>query len=270
MQQLGHAAITRDDTGVTSKGNVKCSLLSDRDVTVRKRDITVFGSKASKPNSGSSESTADIAKLFFDSFSTRVGQVEQGVRGLGIELEKVKVGSERSQVSDLVLLERIQRAEGILEESLNWIKRAAELIPQRVSVTSSTPQSVLAPISVYEAQTQVLSRQIISPSGEAGSLSSITTPTEMQVLSLLSEKGPLAAPEIGRLVGRSREHTARLMKRLYEEGYVKRDQNRIPFRYALVDRVRQSFSKARNTTAQKEEGKVEGEEEAEVAQPPPA
>jgi len=60
------------------------------------------------------------------------------------------------------------------------------------------------------------------------------------------------------------------MKRLYEEGYVKRDQNRIPFRYALVDRVRQSFSKAGNTTAQKEEGKVEGEEEAEVAQPPPA
>jgi hypothetical protein len=168
-----------------------------------------------------------------------------------------------------VLLERIQRAEGILEESLNWIKRVAELIPQRVNVTSTTPQSVSVPISVYKARPQVLSRQIISPIGEAGSLSSITTPTEMQVLSLLSEKGPLAAPEIGRLVGRSREHTARLMKRLYEEGYVKRDQNRIPFRYALVDRVRQSFSKAGNTTAQKE-GKVEGEEEAEVAQRPPA
>jgi CRP-like cAMP-binding protein len=242
---------------------------NDRDVTVRKRDITVFGSKASKPRSGSSESTPDIAKLFFDSFSTRVGQVEQGLRALGTELEKIKVGSERSQVSDLVLLERIQRAEGILEESLNWIKRVAELIPQRVNVTSTTPQSVSVPISVYKARPQVLSRQIISPIGEAGSLSSITTPTEMQVLSLLSEKGPLAAPEIGRLVGRSREHTARLMKRLYEEGYVKRDQNRIPFRYALVDRVRQSFSKAGNTTAQKE-GKVEGEEEAEVAQRPPA
>jgi len=79
----------------------------------------------------------------------------------------------------------------------------------------------------------------------------------------------LAAPEIGRLVGRSREHTARLMKRLYEEGYVRRDQNRIPFRYALVDRVRQSFSKTANTTVPKEEAKVEGGEEGVVAQPPP-
>src|SRR6267378_4671637 len=203
------------------------------------------------------------------SCSLTLSPVEQGLRGLGIELEKLKLSSERSQVSDLVLLERIQRAEGLLEESLNWIKRVAELVPQQVNASRARPLGVSPATGVYEAHSQIASRQIISPSGETGPLSSITTPTEMQVLSLLSEKGPLAAPEIGRLVGRSREHTARLMKRLYEEGYVKRDQNRIPFRYALVDRVRQSFSKAGNTTAQKG-GKVEGEEEAEVAQPPPA
>jgi len=240
-------------------------------VTSPSVDVTsqLFGSRTSKPNQSSSESTADIAKLFFDSFSSRVGQVEHGLRGLGIELEKVKLSSERSQVSDLVLLERIQRAEGLIEESLNWIKRVAELVPQQVNASRARPLSVSPATGVYEAHSQVASRQIISPSGEAGPLSSITTPTEMQVLSLLSEKGALAAPEIGRLVGRSREHTARLMKRLYEEGYVRRDQNRIPFRYALVDRVRQSFSKTANTTVPKEEAKVEGGEEGVVAQPPP-
>src|SRR2546428_12921859 len=95
-------------------------------------DVTsqVFGSRTSKPNQSSSESTTDIAKLFFDSFSIRVGQVEQGLRGLGMELEKLKLSSERSQVSDLVLLERIQRAGGLLAESLNWFKRFAQLVPQ--------------------------------------------------------------------------------------------------------------------------------------------
>ena len=172
-------------------------------------------------------------------------------------------------MSDLFLLERIQRAEGLLEESLNWIKRVAELVPQQVNASRARPLGVSPATGVYEAHSQIASRQIISPSGEAGPLSSITTPTEMQVLSLLSEKGALAAPEIGRLVGRSREHTARLMKRMYEEGYVRRDQNRIPFRYALVDRVRQSFSTTANTTVPKEEAKVEGEGEGVVAQPPP-
>jgi len=199
-------------------------------------DVTsqVFGSRTSKPNQSGSESTTDIAKLFFDSFSTRVGQVEQGLRGLGMELEKVKLSSERSQVSDLVLLERIQRAEGLLEESLNWIKRVAELVPQQVNASRARPLSVSPATGVYEAHSQIASKQIISPSGEAGPLSSINYANGDASTVMLSEKGALAAPEIGRLVGRSREHTARLMKRLYEEGYVRRDQNRIPFRYALV------------------------------------
>ena len=109
---------------------------------------------------------------------------------------------------------------------------------------------------------------IVSPSGETGSLSSITTPTELQVLSLLAERGPLSAPEIGRLVGRSREHTARLMKRLYqEEGYVNRDQNRIPFRYSLAERVRQSFAKPAASMAK--EASAGSEEKEEAAAPPP-
>jgi predicted transcriptional regulator len=230
----------------------------------------MFGSKSPKPAQGKAESTADVAKLFFDTFSARVQQVEQGLRVHGMELEKIKLSSERSQISDLVLLDRIQRTEGLLEESLNWIKRVAELVPkQRGAIMSSATRSIQV-VTELEAPPQDLARRIITPSGESGSLSSITTPTEMQVLSLLAERGPLAAPEIGRLVGRSREHTARLMKRLYEEGYVRRDQNRIPFRYALVERVRQSFSKGPTATVQNEEKTAGAEQEAAVAQPPPA
>src|SRR5215813_2478329 len=65
-------------------------------------------------------------------------------------------------------------------------------------------------------------RSIVLPGGEMGSLPSMTTPTELQVLAFLSEQGPKSAPEIGRIVGRSREHSARLMKKLFQEGYLNR------------------------------------------------
>jgi len=42
------------------------------------------------------------------------------------------------------------------------------------------------------------------------------------------------------------------MKKLYEEGYIRRDQTRIPFRYSLVDRVKQTFKKQETRDGEKE------------------
>jgi hypothetical protein len=43
------------------------------------------------------------------------------------------------------------------------------------------------------------------------------------------------------------------MKRLFEEGYIRRDQTRIPFRYSLVERLKLSFVKQEARDAEKEE-----------------
>ena len=59
------------------------------------------------------------------------------------------------------------------------------------------------------------------------------TDTEIAVLEMLSSEGPKTAPEIKDRVHLSREHTARLMKKLYEEGYVERVEGKIPFRYSI-------------------------------------
>jgi hypothetical protein len=66
------------------------------------------------------------------------------------------------------------------------------------------------------------------------------TATERETLQILRE-GPLHAPELGRRVNKSREHMARLMKRLYLEGYVDRETDRPPFRYKLNDKLRSSL-----------------------------
>ena len=63
------------------------------------------------------------------------------------------------------------------------------------------------------------------------------TPTEHQVLEILRRDGPKAAPELGRRMRKSREHMARLMKKLYLDGYVDRESNHAPFRYKLNEKV---------------------------------
>ncbi len=59
------------------------------------------------------------------------------------------------------------------------------------------------------------------------------TDTEIVVLEMLSKEGAKTAPEIKERVHLSREHTARLMKKIYEEGYVDREAGKIPFRYTI-------------------------------------
>jgi len=59
------------------------------------------------------------------------------------------------------------------------------------------------------------------------------TETEISVLEMLASEGAKTAPEIKERVKLSREHTARLMKKLYEEGYLERETSKIPFRYSV-------------------------------------
>ncbi len=72
------------------------------------------------------------------------------------------------------------------------------------------------------------------------------TDTEIQVLEMLSTDGPKTAPEIKDRVHLSREHTARLMKKLYEEGYVEREAGKIPFRYSIKAEMEKLLKKTEN------------------------
>ena len=72
--------------------------------------------------------------------------------------------------------------------------------------------------------------------------------TERRVLLLLYE-GPKSAPEIGELAGRSREHSGRLMKMLFEQGFVERETHRQPYRYMLNGKIREALSRSTIQTA---------------------
>lgn len=70
------------------------------------------------------------------------------------------------------------------------------------------------------------------------------TDTEIFVLEMLSKEGAKTAPEIRERVQLSREHTARLMKKLYEEGYLEREAGKIPFKYSIKKEMDNLMQKA--------------------------
>jgi chromosome segregation ATPase len=75
------------------------------------------------------------------------------------------------------------------------------------------------------------------------------TVTEMSVLEMLAAEGAKTAPEIKERVQLSREHTARLMKKLYEEGYLERETNKIPFKYSVKKEMENLLNKPENAQA---------------------
>jgi DNA-binding Lrp family transcriptional regulator len=71
--------------------------------------------------------------------------------------------------------------------------------------------------------------------------STTLTKTEKKILEVLNTDGPKTAPEIVKIVQKTREHTSRLMKKLWLEGYIEREVHVIPYVYRptkkFVERV---------------------------------
>ena len=55
------------------------------------------------------------------------------------------------------------------------------------------------------------------------------------VLQLITNKD-MTSRDIQITVGRSREHTSRLMKKLFEDGYVQRNKNNKPYTYSITQK----------------------------------
>ena len=62
------------------------------------------------------------------------------------------------------------------------------------------------------------------------------------ILKLLAER-PRSSREVQLAIGRTREHTARLMKKLHDLGLVSRDINTKPFRYNITEAGREMLKK---------------------------
>jgi CRP-like cAMP-binding protein len=102
-----------------------------------------------------------------------------------------------------------------------------------MEVRSQPPQSIMSQQS-HQSQPHV------APVSEPVAITQHTAVekegngTTDYILKLLAER-PRTSREVQLAVGRTREHTARLMKKLHDSGLVSRDANTKPFSYRITD-----------------------------------
>ena len=123
-----------------------------------------------------------------------------------------------SEVSEDLLgpvVERIEAIDSSLEELRSQVQKIAA---QRIATVKAS--NVAPPIPIKEEDV----------------LQSLTE-TELKVLEVIQELGEASGPDVQKVIGKTREHTARLLKKLYEKGFIDRNTSSIPYRYSLRKEV---------------------------------
>lgn len=141
----------------------------------------------------------------------------------------------------------------VLEAKDKMLARLDEVDKKACDVTTSQ-SSISAKITSLENQTKQLAIsaepnvEAVIPIKRDKALAPLTE-TELSVLEMLTSEGPKTAPEIKDRVKLSREHTARLMKKLYEGGYLERETGKIPFKYSVKKEMEKLLKKVADQAA---------------------
>jgi CRP-like cAMP-binding protein len=125
----------------------------------------------------------------------------------------------RFSVVDARIIDLMAKTE-VLSSRLGMPQGVAPQIRPAVSAPVSSEAKGVRPTDVAKGATKVAA-------GEG-------TETEGKVLRLLVD-GPRTSAQIKEVVGRSREHTARLMKTLFDRGLVVRNDRNKPYVYEITD-----------------------------------
>jgi len=117
-------------------------------------------------------------------------------------------------------------------------------VTQKITDVTKSQEEIRERMTNLEAKlaTPEISIESAIPIKQDKALASLT-PTELSVLEILANEGEKTAPEIKTRVNLTREHTARLMKKLYAEGYLERTTGKIPFAYRIKEEMRKILKK---------------------------
>lgn len=134
--------------------------------------------------------------------------------------------------------------EAIVMEYTRRLKDYDNVIAQmrtRLDIVEAKTKAVTQPHATVTPSQQVESHaQSVSEPVPVTQHAQVTENFEAQngttdyILKLLMER-PRTSRDVQNAIGRTREHTARLMKKLHDAGLVSRDLNSKPFRYAITE-----------------------------------
>lgn len=148
---------------------------------------------------------------------------------------------------DALLAQRVSKWEGrvraLAESSSRWeaLVTRVDALESDLGATKSSLLQKISELGKRQKQERIaptaVSIESAIPIKREDALAPLTE-TELKVLELLAIEGGKTSPEIKETIKLSREHSARLMKKLYQAGYLERNSSRIPFTYSLKEEMR--------------------------------
>jgi len=206
-----------------------------------KRESDKFDSMVSKVEG--SYTTANVSFRKADSIEKKIEPIEQQLSALNQTYQSITQTftnnlTENAQNSNTVLSGLAE-----LESKLKDIEASQEALRNKLTGFEEQIQRLSIAPTQQEVRGEIQVPPIFIKRDKA---MAALTDTEITVLEMLSKEGAKTAPEIKERVQLSREHTARLMKKLYEQGYLEREAGKIPFRYSIKKEMEMLLQKAEN------------------------
>lgn len=179
------------------------------------------------------------------SFKRRQNEQDEKINSLTYDVEGIHSTTER-------LAEQNRKIEGKIGGLITSVKTAfminkklvEHIITMREEVTnlSKAQQNIQKQFTALDEKYQKIPETVktIAPRDDAPPSVRLTE-TEDQVIQFLLAEGSKTAPEVEKRIGKTREHTARLMKKLWQEGFIERDTHRIPFVYRVTEKLKKSL-----------------------------
>jgi len=150
----------------------------------------------------------------------RIEREANSARYMADQALKATQGGSDAALKDLDKVNELSERVGTIEKSIQ---------DMRTDLTKLATQPRLSPVATrVDAPIPVQGEDVFQQ----------LTETEIEVLEMIVDLGEGTVPEIREKIDRTREHTARLLKKLYDRGFIDRNTSGMPYRYSIRKEIR--------------------------------
>ena len=168
-------------------------------------------------------------------FRKRINEQNTKVDNILYDIEELQSSIEKRRKQEIYFQDNINDIIKSMTSVFTINKKLVDnfiVINTKIDKLKTTDKILYNTLELFKKeQKELLQKPILKlPSNQRKSFVKLTR-TEIQIIQILLSEGAKTAPKIMVEINKTREHTSRLMKKLWQEGYIERDTNSIPFIY---------------------------------------
>lgn len=170
------------------------------------------------------KAVAMTAKISIDKQKKQIEEIEYELENIQSQIEQNRGNLEYNQ----------EKMDIVLENIISMLKINKKMSESIMNLNEKINNAVMSRQNIKKPN-QFISKQIAEDrsknSSDVQADQFNLTLTEQKIIQVLLDEGPKTAPQIQSTIGKTREHTSRLLKKLWQEGYIDRETHSIPYRY---------------------------------------